>query len=202
MLEGVENFRELGGLPLKAGGVTPSGVLWRSGHLDGVDDAAWSEIRESGVTTVIDLRNPEERASAPEAVEGIRILHRPLEDSSDLEYTRLWDFNWATPEFFVWSRDRWPQRWSAALTDIADAPGGVLMHCAAGRDRTGITTAIILETAGVEREAILDDYVRGIRESSDRRVPVRTLEYRDALNRLLDRLDPEPELVRAARRLH
>jgi protein tyrosine/serine phosphatase len=201
MLPGVENFRDLGGLPLKDGGVTPSGVLWRSGHLDELDDPAWAEFRESGITTIIDLRNAEERLSAPTTPDGIEILHRPLEDVSDPEYTRLWGHNWATPEFYAWGRQQWPHLWAAVLTEVADARGGVLVHCAAGRDRTGMMVAVILETAGVEREAILNDYTHGIRGSSDRGIDVYALEYRHALNRLLDQLDPEPELKRAAQRL-
>lgn len=62
-------------------------------------------------------------------------------------------------------------------------------------------TAAVLETAGVEREAILDDYVRGIRESDNRNIDDLVDDYREALGRLLDRWEPEPELRRAAARL-
>jgi hypothetical protein len=167
-----------------------------------LDDAEWSKLRDSGITTVIDLRNHEERASAPESRDGIQIVHHPLEDVDDPEYTRLWDHNWATPDFYSWGRQRWPELWSAVLSEVADSRGGVLLQCAAGRDRTGMLVAVILETAGVERGAILEDYTDGIRRSSDRRMDAYVFAYRDALDALLDKLTPEPQLLRAAARLH
>jgi hypothetical protein len=60
--------------------------------------------------------------------------------------------------------------------------------------------AVLLETASVEREAILDDYLRGIRGSSRHDIEY-VVEYREALGRLLDGLIPEPVLIRAAARL-
>jgi protein-tyrosine phosphatase len=153
------------------------------------------------VRTVVDLRNPAERIDASDAPDGIRVLPLPLEDVDDPEYTTTWDNDWATPDFYVWGRAHWPELWSAVLTAVADSPGGVLIHCAGGRDRTGMVAAVLLETAGVERRAILDDYVRGIRESSRRDIDGHVDDYRGALDRLLAGLQPEPELRRAAARL-
>jgi len=166
-----------------------------------VDAAGWSDLRALGITTVVDLRNAEERTSANAAPSGIHVLSLPLEMVDDPEYSTTWAHDWATPDFYAWARDRWPELWTAALNAIADAPGGVLVHCAGGRDRTGIVAAVLLETAGVEREAILTDYVRGIRESSRRDVDAHVDDYQVALDRLLDALEPEPELRRAAARL-
>ena len=176
-------------------------MLWRSGHPDRLDDAGWAELGETGITTVIDLRNEDERSRAGGARGGIRVIHCPLEAVDDPEYSRRWDRNWATPDFYAWGRMRWPALWSAALGAIAEAPGGVLIHCVGGRDRTGMVTAALLQTAGVRREYILGDYVRGIRERSRRDIDGYIDEYRDALNRLLDGLAPERELKRAAARL-
>jgi protein-tyrosine phosphatase len=181
--------------------VTRSGVVWRSGHPDRVDAAGWSDLSGRGISTVVDLRNAEERTAATAAPSGIHVLSLPLERVDDPEYSTTWAHDWATPDFYVWGRDRWPELWTAVLNAIADAPGGVLVHCAGGRDRTGMVAAVLLETAGVEREAILDDYVRGIRESSRRDVDAHVVDYRAALNRLLDDLEPESALRRAAARL-
>lgn len=176
-------------------------MIWRSGHPDRLDAAGWVELRLRGITTVVDLRNAEERVEASASVDDIRVLSLPLEDTADPEYTGTWNNDWGTPDFYVWGRVRWPELWSAVLTAIADAPGGVLMHCAAGRDRTGMVAAALLETAGVERESVLDDYVRGIRNSSRHDIDHHIDEYRVALDRLLDGLEPEPELRRAAAKL-
>ena len=187
---------------MRAGGVTASGRIWRSGHPDRLDDAGWASLRAMGITTVVDLRNTAERGAANDAPDGIRVLHLPLEDVADPEYIGTWNHDWATPDFYVWGRTHWPELWSAALTAIAEAPGGVLIHCAGGRDRTGMVAAVLLEVAGVEREAILEDYVRGIRESSRHDIDSCADVYRAALNRMLDVLMPEPELVSAAKRLN
>ena len=176
-------------------------MIWRSGHPDRVDAAGWAELRGWGVRTVVDLRNPAERSGASDAVDGIRVLSLPLEDVDEPEYTTIWENDWATPDFYVWGRAHWPELWSAVLHAVAESPGGVLLHCAGGRDRTGMVVAVLLEMAGVERAAILDDYVRGIRESSRHDIDDHVDDYRAALNRLLDGLQPEPELRRAAARL-
>jgi protein tyrosine/serine phosphatase len=176
-------------------------MVWRSGHPDRLDAAGWAELRARGITTVVDLRNPEERVDAASDPVGIRVLALPLEDVDDVEYTTTWDNDWATPDFYAWGRTHWPQLWSAVLAAVADSPGGVLIYCAGGRDRTGMVAAALLETAGVEREAILDDYVRGIRESSRHDIDDDVDDYRAALDRLLDSLEPETELRQAASRL-
>jgi protein tyrosine/serine phosphatase len=181
--------------------VTVSGRIWRSGHPDRLDAAGWASLRALGITTIVDLRNAAERTGTNDAPDGIQVLHLPLEDVGDPEYTGTWGNDWATPAFYAWGRERWPELWSAVMTTIAEAPGSVLIHCAGGRDRTGVVSAVLLDTAGAERTAILDDYVRGIRESSRRDVDAHVDDYCAALDRLLDRLEPEPELVRAAMRL-
>jgi len=176
-------------------------VIWRSSHPDWVDAAGWAELRARGVRTVVDLRNADERTEAHDELDGIRLVHAPIEDVEHPDYVGCWNGDWATPDFFAWARGTWPDLWESAFGAIADAPGGVLLHCASGRDRTGMMTAVILETAGVEREATLNDYVRGIRESDNRNIDQHVDEYRASLVRLLDGLQPEPTLRRAAARL-
>lgn len=151
--------------------------------------------------TVVDLRNPDERGEARDTLDGIHVVQSPIEDVEHPEYFGRWNGDWATPDFFAWGRVVWPELWRAVFAAIADAPGGVLLHCAAGRDRTGVVTAALLETAGVEREAILGDYVRGIRESDNRNIDDLVDVYRESLGRLLDKWDPEPQLVEAARKM-
>lgn len=159
------------------------------------------ELRARGVRTVVDLRNAYERTGAMDEPDGIRIVHAPIEDVEHPAYFGRWNNDWATPDFFAWGRGIWPHLWVGAFAAIADATGGVLLHCASGRDRTGMMTAALLETAGVEREAVLDDYVRGIRESDNRNIDDLVDGYREALGRLLDRWEPEPELITAASKL-
>ena len=166
-----------------------------------MDATGWAELHARGVRTVVDLRNAYERIHAHDRLDGIRVVHAPIEDVEHPEYFGRWNGDWATPDFFAWGRGTWPHLWESAFAAIADSPGGVLVHCASGRDRTGMMTAALLETAGVEREATLDDYVRGIRESDNRNIDHDVDEYRASLVRLLDGLQPEPALRRAAARL-
>jgi hypothetical protein len=53
---------------------------------------------------------------------------------SKIPSATTWQNDWATPDLYAWGRTRWPELWSAVLTAIAEATGGVLIHSAGGRD--------------------------------------------------------------------
>lgn len=179
--EGFINTRDLGGLPTLDGRTTRYGVYYRSADPRFVTDAGWSAARAAGLRTVVDLRNDDEiRPGLPNSTEAagtVRVpppaggpaippdlsrVEVPIDDIADIA---LWQrFNTAglngTPLYFRPFLEAKPGRVAAAIRALARAaPGGVLFHCAAGRDRTGLV-ALVLETlAGVEPEAIADDYV-------------------------------------------
>lgn len=186
---------------MRNGGVTRDGAIYRSGHLDRADADDWARLRSLGVTTVIDLRNSSERAMEREPPDGFHVLELPLEDVNDPDYRTTWAQNWAAPDFYAWGRLRWPELWRAVFDAVSGAPGAVVIHCAGGRDRTGMLAAILLATAGVERAAIIEDYLRGIREAPHHDIAAYETEYVRQLVRLLDDLDAEPELTLAAVRL-
>lgn len=200
-MHALANFRDLGGHPVRDGGVTATGSIFRSAHPDAVDARGWSKLSALGIRTVIDLRNSSERDGLGTPPPEILVVHLPLEKVDDPRYISKWDRNWATPDFYAWGRVHWPELWADVFSAIAEAPGGVLIHCAAGRDRTGMVTALLLEGCGVVRQSILDDYQFGIVEATDRGIDEHVLEYRERLDRLLDDLSPEPALLRAAGRL-
>jgi protein-tyrosine phosphatase len=178
--EGFANARDLGGLPTQDGRVTRFGAYIRSADLRFVNAAGWEMAREAGVRTVIDLRNDDEirpcsgqqlTALAGSAQFPVTAAAQPppwvtrvevaLDDIAD---TGLWQFlnrerlN-GTPLYFRPFLDRKPERCAAAVTALAAAsPGGVIFHCAAGRDRTGLVTLLLLALAGVEPDAIARDY--------------------------------------------
>lgn len=161
------NARPLGGLPLVGGGETVPGV-WRSATPDSLDARAWNDVSAAAVRRIVDLRNESEYGEAPDRPADLEVVRTPLEDPLDPEYTALWDRNWAIADFYLWGISRWPRLWSAALTAIADAPpGAILIHCAGGRDRTGIMSAVLLDAAGVTREAVLEDYRVGMRGTNE-----------------------------------
>jgi len=158
--EGFFNTRDLGGLPTKSGGTTRCGAFFRAADLRFVTETGWAQARESGVRTVVDLRNADEiRSSAtPAAIDRLEV---PLDDIGDIEF---WEHvNRAqldgTPLYYPVFLRRKAERCAAVIKAIARTdPGGVLFHCGAGRDRTGLITLLLLALADVEPQAIAADY--------------------------------------------
>jgi hypothetical protein len=181
-----------------------NGRHWRSAAPDELDAAGWAALVADGITTAVDLRNDAESGVAVDRPLHIATLRCPLEDPSDPDYNALWRHNRAHPDFSLWGIEHWPDLWRAALEAIAGAPGGLLIHCAGGRDRTGVLLAVLLHRAGVDRTVVLDDYEAGIRGveamlaargESDHpsAIPRERLEefvtsYRGALDAMLDRV--------------
>jgi protein-tyrosine phosphatase len=139
-------------LPLIGGGETRWGRLVRSDAVDPDSPA----LADYGVRTVIDLRNDDEREPGTES------LHIPLDATEDREFWDVWENGWqfGTPRYYGPHLERHPERSAAVIRAIATAPpGGVVYHCGGGRDRAGQITMLVLLVAGVEPEAIADDYV-------------------------------------------
>ncbi len=165
-VEGLHNVRDLGGRPRRRGGTTPRGVFVRSEQPDRVTDAGWATLRAHGVGTVMDLRQPDERsrhrAAVPDDVADLHVDH------DGLEHADFWAGYWdnglvGTPLYYLPHLRALPERTVAVLSAIATAPeGAVLFHCAGGRDRTGLIAAILLTLAGVEEDAIVEDYLETI----------------------------------------
>jgi hypothetical protein len=160
-----KNFRDLGGTPLIGGGTIAPGALMRSDNAERIDAAGWAALQRRGVRTVVDLRNDDERgpdaAPRPATIETVVCPHDGLDEQP--EFWAVWkdDPRFASPRFFGPHLDALPHRSARALRAIAHArPGGVLVHCQGGRDRTGLITALALTVAGAEPEAIADDYAR------------------------------------------
>ncbi|MFD7008523.1 tyrosine-protein phosphatase [Rhodococcus jostii] len=155
------NFRDLGGLPTEGGGITNSGLLYRSdapypGDEDPADVAEWPP------RTVIDLRSAHElREAHPWSVHSTvksvplmsaaAVVTADSEDSGDTA-TRLCSIY---TEILGTVQDRL----AGMIVVAAHAEGPLQIHCAAGKDRTGISVAMLLLSAGVTREAVIEDYM-------------------------------------------
>ncbi|MFJ9781877.1 tyrosine-protein phosphatase [Amycolatopsis sp. NPDC101161] len=177
--EGFHNTRDLGGLPTRSGRTTRRGAFFRAADLRFVTDAGWAQARESGVRTVLDLRNADEirpMADAPTALAGsaqfaaatgvtappgIDRVEVPLDDIGDLEFWRYVNgerLN-GSPLYYPVFLERKAERCAAVVEAIArSAPGGVLFHCGGGRDRTGLVALLLLALADVEPDVIAADY--------------------------------------------
>lgn len=179
--EGFFNTRDLGGLPTRHGRTTRPGIFIRSADLRFVTAKGWRSAYEAGVRTVMDLRNPDEirptpgqgltsqGGSAAFPAESTRTplpteikrLEVPLDDVEDLEFWK--DINHrrlnGTPLYFRPFLEHKTERCAAVITALAQSdPGGVLFHCGAGRDRTGLVSLLLLSLAEVDAEAIAEDY--------------------------------------------
>lgn len=158
--EGCLNARDLGGYPTIDGQETSWGAVLRSDNLTPLTDAGRQAVVNSGVRSIVDLRTPEELELHPNPFAA------PGEH--DIAYTHLSLVDPAAapgPEFTTLANDykglldRFASQIGQIMTTIARAPrGGVLIHCMAGKDRTGIISALLLDLAGVPRETIGADY--------------------------------------------
>lgn len=160
---GFHNARDLGGLPTASGRVTRFGALIRSGDLRFVTPAGWQAAQAAGFRTIIDLRDDDEVRPGPPLLRaaGLDRIEVPLDDIQDVCFWRRLNEEGlnGTPLYYRPFLAAKPGRCAAALAAIARArPGGVIFHCTAGRDRTGLIALLLLALAGVRPSAIADDY--------------------------------------------
>lgn len=154
-------MRDLGGLPTVDGRRTRWGAVVRSADLSLLTEAGWAQLWDHGVRTVIDLAGEDEPAAdlapRPEALENLVV---PLDPVHDTEFWSYWGTGLhGTPLYVRPFLDRYPAHTAEVAKAIAHArPGGVLVHCRAGRDRTGIVAVLLLAFAGVPAEEIVADY--------------------------------------------
>ncbi len=159
-IEGLVNLRDLGGLPIAGGALTRNGRLLRSESPHDLSESGLRTLLDLGVRTVVDLRTVSERESLPSPLVGagdVRDHHAPIFNDGD-DFPR--HLATAAEVYCWWLRERGAGV-AAALTVIADAESApVLVHCHAGKDRTGVIIALVLRIAGVTVDAIADDYAR------------------------------------------
>jgi protein-tyrosine phosphatase len=132
----------------------------RSDNPRGLTEAGIAALREHGVRSVVDLRDPLElQRHGPPPELGLERFHVSVIDLGDEEFFSRWRGVYDTVGFYREALERWAPRWADAVGAVATAPpGGVLVHCQVGRDRTGMVCALALSVAGVPPEAIAEDY--------------------------------------------
>jgi protein tyrosine/serine phosphatase len=162
--DGCWNVRDLGGLLAADGRPIRRGAIVRGDSANRLSAAGWSALQAHGVRTIVDLRDPTERtADAVVRAADLTTVQVPLEDPADAEFWQQWRQLSGTPLYYQAFLERWPERFAAVFAAVAEAgPGGVLLHCAAGRDRTGLVTLILLALAGVSHDEIAADYALSV----------------------------------------
>jgi protein tyrosine/serine phosphatase len=177
-LEGAANVRDLGGLPTIDGRTTRAGVLLRADNLQGLTAADVQRLTgEIGIRTVVDLRTTGElhlEGDGPLRATEVRHHHLSLLPEIEDEPDEV-EAEGAVPHrtdragssrtdmtgYYVGYVEDVPANLARALQVLADPETGpALVHCAAGKDRTGVVVALALSLAGVRREAVVADYVR------------------------------------------
>jgi protein-tyrosine phosphatase len=150
------NHRDLGGLVAETGHMTRRGRLFRSAAPDPSDDPC-----DSGYALVLDLRCKSEW-EAPEHpfAPYTRVISMPLLTESD----HLWAMeNFEridVPAWYAYVVQKYAQQLVRTATACMTTDGPVLVHCAAGKDRTGLLVGLLLRLVGVSAEAVEVDYMR------------------------------------------
>jgi protein-tyrosine phosphatase len=183
-LEGLANLRDVGGIQTTDGGKVVPGRLLRSDNLQTLTPSDVDQLLGLGLTDVVDLRSDYERkleGPGPLARAAVRVHEFSLfrewragvgQEKPDVrpevlpEQALPWvdlepQVNLDNPVasvYFSYLVDR-PDSVVNALRTIAYAPGAALVHCAAGKDRTGTVVALALTLVGAERDAVVADYV-------------------------------------------
>ena len=158
----IQNLRDLGGIRTRDGRTVRPGMLVRSAHLFRAEER---DLR--GVSAVIDLRTPEERSEMPDRSFGCKYLPLPVFETITAGVSHERDAeNQGIPDMTVlYGRlmrecgDAFRRVLLAIMTHDFDT-GAVLWHCTEGKDRCGMTTALVLEALGADRQDILEDYLK------------------------------------------
>ncbi len=170
-LEGASNFRDLGGYEGADGRKVKWRHLYRSNSLAALTDPDLEQVGRLGIRLVCDLRREEESVEAPSRLPGDNapvVLQLPI--GPQRKDSKLYEYLWSGEATEEQLRDvmkhiyrefaiRYAPQYAEFMARVARADQlPLLFHCAAGKDRTGLAAAIVLEALGVSRETILEDY--------------------------------------------
>ncbi|WP_406229568.1 tyrosine-protein phosphatase [Nocardia sp. NBC_01009] len=173
------NARDIGGYPAKGGGKLRSGVVFRTDALAKLDDGEQQKLVSLNIGQVIDFRSPIETGRDPDRLPAsIRRTEQPVYDPANDFYVMVSRLIQAGPAAqqealgngksaeIMRTYYRWfvtdptaRAQFGAAFKDIATAPGAVLYHCTAGKDRTGWMTAILMSALDVPKGQIYNDFL-------------------------------------------
>lgn len=166
------NARDLGGLPTlhSPTGLTQFGRVVRGPRRELMSAEGLAAAKAWGLKSVVDIRNANEVGRRPadpqldeSSWEGISITLAPTEDQANPDFIEFCMPVLDSPEYWAHNVRILPDLIAGALRAIINAGPGVLVHCGAGRDRTGMISMMLLANAGVPPEAISADYAASVR---------------------------------------
>ena len=166
---GTFNFRDFGGYTLSTGQKVRSGLLFRSGSLDRIADTEARSLQDSlSIQSIVDLRHPDEfndnstRGSLVDIVQNRYSLSvidptQPLRNHAEA-LNIAYGLGQSGPRYFA-LLENGETIWREVIQILLDPNSyPILAHCTAGKDRTGITAALILDLVGVTQDTISEDY--------------------------------------------
>lgn len=161
--EGSFNFRDIGGYPSTSGKKVRWGQYFRAGRQDRMTEADLEALKALSIRMQVDLRKPEEildQGKGPLAAMGAVHLNIPvIPDGGTDTLSRLVGDTGISGKRYLGYLEFGPAAWLRLFDIFADASSGPLvLHCTAGKDRTGVSTAFLLSVLGVERDWIEADY--------------------------------------------
>jgi protein-tyrosine phosphatase len=176
-MEAIHNFRDFGGYKIANGTHLKKGLLYRSGDLSQATDADLEYLSALGIKTIYDLRSDEERARQPDRIPAakpftfLNIPMRPIVDYHGRSLRRLFSLMFGRERRMDYVAESYkayreyatsylPQL--KALFQRISHPENlpVLIHCSAGKDRTGVVSSLIQLVLGVSVETAMDDYLK------------------------------------------
>jgi protein tyrosine/serine phosphatase len=170
--EGVDNFRDFGGFPAAGGKRLKAGRLYRSASHGRATDADVDALHALGLSVIVDLRRLAERERDPSRRHARFVTEVIASESGDDEgdswVDHITSSDLSPESFHTYMRGYYREApFNPRLIDLygryfrtlANIDGPVLIHCAAGKDRTGILAALTHHVAGVSQEDMMSDYM-------------------------------------------
>ena len=165
--DGCANIRDLGGHPTEDGGTTAFGAVVRADSVRRLSEPGWAQLAEYGIATIVDLRFHDELEADPPFEVPVDVVHVPvLPDPASSHWEEIQAISEAAPDatagttaVYLEFLERFSHGFALAVSAVAGAcDGGVLVHCMAGKDRTGLVSALLLRLAGVPVADVAADY--------------------------------------------
>jgi len=167
-LSGASNFRDLGGYPTRDGRMVRWRQIFRSNHLGHLTDDDVAVVRGLGVKSAFDFRGLEERAAALCGMTDVTVHSLPVEPTvvAALRAIAATGTRLSTADATEVMRDSYRSyvqqntpRFRMLFAHLLEDSAPLVIHCTAGKDRTGFACALILHTLGVPDEVISEDYL-------------------------------------------
>jgi protein-tyrosine phosphatase len=166
-LQGASNFRDLGGYPTADGCMVRWRQIFRSNHLGHLTAADIEIVRGLGVRNAFDFRGRDERAAAVCVVEEITVHSLPIEPTVVAALrARLSAGTLSADAALEIMRESYrnyvrlnTHSFRALFAHLLDDRAPLVIHCTAGKDRTGFACALVLRSLGVADDVIAEDYL-------------------------------------------